>query len=214
MKIGVVIPAFGDWYIRKSADAVDSVMGLVVPDGVEVVWQVIEVVDNVSVARNQGAKHMLAKDADWLIFLDADDLLDPGYVEKALPYMDLVDLIQPATCGFYPDGSTDEEPNLIEPARSFLQRNHIVIGAPVRASLFEEVGGFNDLPVLEDWDLWIRVMLAGGVVYESPGSIYWVGVNPKGRNLVGQGGGSADHRSTYSHIRSQTSTRLLKLDRL
>lgn len=130
-------------------------------------------------ARNSAA-YMAS--TEWLIFCDADDTLDPRYVEKMLEPLDDSTLRQPSTLGVYPDGAEDSTPVLI-PARPLDQSNYLVIGSMCKREAFLDVGGFDDsLPVLEDWDLWLRLWKAGAVIGARPEAIYRVGVNPNSRN--------------------------------
>jgi hypothetical protein len=139
-------------------------------------------------ARNRAAAKL---ETDWLIFLDADDELDERYVESMLAGDG--DIRQPSTLGVYSDGTEDDYPVLIPPKSNLLIGNHLVIGSMVRSDLFFEVGGFQDLPILEDWDLWIRCWLAGAKIGVAPEAIY--------RVHVSQGRNSSDmHGSVYTQI--------------
>jgi glycosyl transferase family 2 len=133
--------------------------------------------DTLSGARNEAAGRTKA---EWLVFLDADDALDHHYVEEMLK--GTADLRQPATLGVYADGTTDDFPVVISRRPSILDANHLVIGTMVRRELFLSVGGFRPLPVLEDWDLWIRCLLSGATQEAMPQAIYRVGVSRDGRN--------------------------------
>lgn len=148
-------------------------------------------------ARNASA---VGTNADWLIFLDADDELDPLYVEVMLAGEG--DIRQPSTIGVYQDGGTDDYPVLIPPnPGGMMVGNHLIIGCMVRRTLFEIVGGFReDLPILEDWDFWIRCQLAGGTVGQCPEAIYRVHVNPGSRNT------QSNHGQIYSEIQARYQT--------
>lgn len=153
--------------------------------------------ETLAAARNAGAKRA---QGEWLCFLDADDCLDAGYLAAMSFVADTLTvdaLLQPATQGFYPDGALDPEPNVI-PRRDLQTSNFMVVGTLVRAEQFERVGGFVELPFLEDWDLWLRCAVDGAIHEAVPDAIYWVGVNPDSRNLI------PDKRavqSTYNKIR-------------
>ena len=148
---------------------------------------------NLALARNLGAQ---ASDADWLIFLDADDELDPYYIEAMLSGDG--DIRQPMTLGVT-DGVEDDYPVLIPPkSGGFMVGNHLVIGSMVRRELFMVAGGFADMPVLEDWDLWIRCRLSGGEVGTAPAAIYRVHVRTESRNTEQNG-----HHHYYSLIQNQ-----------
>lgn len=115
---------------------------------------------------------------DYLIFLDADDELDSRYVESMLGVYG--DIRQPSTLGVV-DGVEDDAPVLI-PKKSLLLGNYIVIGAMVLRDFFVRVGGFDDLPVAEDWSLWLRCWIEGAQITECPNAIYKVHVRPGSRN--------------------------------
>jgi GT2 family glycosyltransferase len=119
-------------------------------------------------ARNAGAA---AAEGEWLIFLDADDELDRGYVTAMLAAAGPdVDLIQPARQSVV-DGRDVGEPEMLA-ARPLTSSNYLVVGTAVRASLFAEVGGFDDWPLYEDWDLWLRCVHAGGRIGAAPAAVY------------------------------------------
>lgn len=127
--------------------------------------------------RNKAAAELKS---DWLIFLDADDVLHPQYIEKMLEGEG--DIRQPSTLGFYEDGREDEFPVLI-PEKPLIDGNYIVIGAMCRRDLFFEVGGFRDHSLYEDWDLWLRMEEAGATIGKCPEAIYKVFVKEGTRNF-------------------------------
>lgn len=150
---------------------------------------------NLGHARNMGGLQSKSK---WLIFLDADDELDIRYVEHMMDAVGDADLYQPSTLGIT-DGVEDDYPVLIPPKQSFMEGNHLIIGTMIRKELFVEAGAFDpELPVLEDWDLWIRCALAGGTIKEVPEAIYRVHVRPQSRNTVENG-----HHTYYSQIQQR-----------
>lgn len=134
-------------------------------------------------------------DTDWLCFLDADDELDVRYHE-AMDACIEGGIKRPATLGIV-DGIEDDEPYMIE--RADLQvRNFVVIGAFIRHEDFARVGGFSDDPVLEDWDLWIRLHLDGAEIVDVPDAIYRVHVRDDSRNSP-----HGDHHRVYSTIKNR-----------
>lgn len=198
-KVGIVIGIFGDLkeWTDRALRAAESVKRQTVTCPWVISWD-----DTLQKARNGGVELLVQECAEvgseieWLIFLDADDTLDPRYVEKML--RGTGDLRQPSTVGVYPDGSEDSVVVLIPPGRTLLEKNHLVIGSMIRASIFNAIGGFNDLPVLEDWDLWIRCARAGAQITACPDAVYRVGVNLDSRNQ------DTDlHNKTYLKIRER-----------
>jgi GT2 family glycosyltransferase len=149
-------------------------------------------------ARNNAAEDT---DAEWLCFLDADDELDPRYIEvmsHVSTHLDGDWLLQPATRGVYPDGREDPQ-SVVIPARPLLEGNYMVIGTLVRASQFQRLGGFANWPYAEDWDLWIRCWRDGAKMRAVPDAIYRVLVNGTGRNSCDR----ALQIRTYNAIRDQ-----------
>ena len=156
-------------------------------------------------ARNTAAQYLWT---DWVIFVDADDSLDVNYVKamKVKTYGEEDALFQPSTLGVYPDGKTDDYSVLI--AKTHLWKsNFLVIGTMCRLRSFVEVGGFRDYPVLEDWDLWIRMVINGAKVIVVPEAIYRVGVNEGSRNS-----NHKLHGQYYRIIRQEHNANREKLD--
>jgi glycosyltransferase involved in cell wall biosynthesis len=189
--VDVIIATYGDkelWDILAERALVSVMNQTIHPNSVYRCHD-----ENLAAARNIGAAD---SSSEWLIFLDADDELDPRYVEHMLAGDG--DIRQPSTLGVV-DGKEDDYPVLIPPrAGGFMVGNHLVIGSMVRRDLFMTAGGFRDLPVLEDWDLWIRCQLCGGDVGTAPEAIYRVHVRSQSRNTVENG-----HHQYYSLIQQE-----------
>lgn len=153
-------------------------------------------------ARNQAARYAATHhNTEWLCFLDADDELDPGYLEAmSRAAADTKDdwLLQPATLGVHPDGREDPYPVVI-PAKPLLDGNFMVIGTLVRADQFQRVGGFANWDYCEDWDLWIRCWRDGAQMKPVPEAVYRVHVNATGRNNCDR----ATQVRVYNQIRRQ-----------
>lgn len=145
-------------------------------------------------ARNDGAAKATTP---FIIFLDADDTLDVRYVEamqQAIEGSWAKSLWRPATLGVV-DGIEDDEPVMI-PRRPLREANFMVIGTMVMRDQFLALGGFRELPVLEDWDLWIRFAQQGSEVMDVPNAIYRVTVHTDSRNQ-----NTEVHHRTYNEIR-------------
>lgn len=184
--VGVVIGTYGDetYWAEWASSAYESVAEqTVTPDCIR--WRHDSTLAN---ARNNAAKQI---ETDYLIFLDADDTLDPGYVQAMLAVDG--DIRQPSTLGIQ-NGVADDYPVLI-PETNLRRANYIVVGAMVKRSLFFEVGGFAELPCLEDWDLFLRMWLAGAKITAAPDAIYRVTVRESSRNQD-----QALHGRVYSDI--------------
>lgn len=181
--IGVVVATFGDIDWRRIANqhAIPSIgLQTSAADQVAIVHAA-----SLHQARNDGAKQL---DTDWVIFCDADDELDPGYVAAMRAVTAGCDgdwLIQPSTQGFHPDGTQDPSPALIPPrGPTLLSGNHLVIGTLARTEQVIRVGGFRERPAWEDWELWARCWIDGAQIGVCPDAVYWVGVNAQSRNSL------------------------------
>jgi GT2 family glycosyltransferase len=189
--VDVIIGTYGSWEVwgvlaHRARLSVDN--QTVLPNSVYEVHD-----QSLALARNNGA---LDSTADWLIFLDADDELDPHYIEEMLKGTG--DIRWPSTIGFYENGQMDDFAVPHEPRSSLLVGNHMVIGSMVRREMFIDVAGFRELPVLEDWDLWIRLTLAGAQAVSCPNAIYRVHVHSDSRNQ------NIDlHSRTYTEIQQR-----------
>lgn len=118
---------------------------------------------------------------DWLIFLDADDELAPGYIgamRRALeqhpdgkvlftPAVQQIRKGRPGNPFFFPECSLETG-------------NWLVIGTMVSSALFNEVGGFHEHPHgLEDWNFFARCVRAGARIVRVRDAVYRAFVNPQ-----------------------------------
>jgi GT2 family glycosyltransferase len=137
------------------------------------------------------ARNRLAEDAsgDWLIFLDADDELGPGYVtgmmrsaaRKGVPERAL---LTPAVSYWYPGRRRANSPRFL-PHCDLSQGNYLVLGTMVQRDLFRQVGGFSDYPHgYEDWSLWAKCWKAGAKVIQVRRAVYIAHVDPNSKHRV------------------------------
>lgn len=183
--ISVVIPAFN--YGHFVAGAVDSVLSqtfddleVIVVEGGSTDPQSAETTANLvrpkttilyrdaprllGDNRNFGIAHTRGK---YICCLDADDLLNPTYLEKALFLLETqgFDVVSSAyelfgdTSGVYRPMERPALPDLVE-------GNHVAVCGVFRRSMWEEVGGYADTGlgekfVYEDWRFWVRLAARG-----------------------------------------------------
>lgn len=171
--VTICVATFGDryWQDKALATAVPSAMQqpalLNVQHG-----------DTLADARNRCAD--LAT-TEWLVYLDADDHLEAGYIDAMLaadgglraPELHLV----------HPDGTIDI-PELT--TRDMNVTNQCAIGTMIRREMLLDVGGFWEEPAWEDWSLFRRCWLLGASIVHVPGAVYVSHVDPAGRNSTVQ----------------------------
>lgn len=130
-------------------------------------------------------RNMLAEQArgDYLVFLDADDELERGYIaamKAARPERDT--LLTPAVS--YVVHGRRMRPKFW-PEVDLRYANWLVIGTAISRSLFWEIGGFSDeeeFGAYEDWELWLRASAAGATVRKVPDAIYVAHQEPTSRH--------------------------------
>lgn len=135
-------------------------------------------------ARNQALECV---GTEWVIHLDADDELEPGYIDAMLagsadvraPMLNFrtgrrLQLWRPQVFGHRHDCTVE--------CVTSGAGNWIAIGAMVRTDLVREAGGWRDWPVYEDFDLWMRVLLLGATAELVTGAVYRAHVRRGSRN--------------------------------
>ena len=192
--ISVVITTYGDegWrelaYTRALASAEDQ--------GAHEVLVHHEPELEIGPARNAAAA---TATGEWLLFLDADDELSPGYVDAMKAAISRQGggkwLFQPAV-SYVRKGRIG--PPQINKVKDLSQDNYLVVGTVVRKHLFEEVGGFSDYPHgFEDWSLWAKCWRAGAQIVPVRKAIYVAHINPHSK-----------HRALWRNRKEQVATHL------
>lgn len=142
-------------------------------------------------------------DADWIAFLDDDDLLLPNHLETLLAHSDDADLVYPwfelleGADPLYVTQNGRLVPAFGVPFGEeqreyvFTSGNFIPVTVLVRRALLEEVGGFPqpgsaEWPheTCEDWGCWQRLLRAGARFKHVPERTWrwrWHGQNTSGR---------------------------------
>jgi len=112
-------------------------------------------------ARNVGVRHAGGR---YLCMVDADDLLEPIYLERSLQTLESRPDVAFASHWLraFGDEAWDWTPTDCG-FPSLLHANTLNGAALMRRDLFERVGGFDETMVdgCEDWEFWIRVVDAG-----------------------------------------------------
>ena len=123
----------------------------------------------VAAARNHAARLASGK---YFLFLDADDVILPGYIEKAVEILENqpnCKLVYPQAEFFEAQSGLWEIP-AYEGLQSLLLGNRFPSSISIhRAADYHSLGGFDEsLKTHEDWDYWIRLLQNGGEVYRIP----------------------------------------------
>lgn len=72
----------------------------------------------------------------------------------------------------------------------------MVVGATARTDLVRAVGGWRELPIYEDWDLWLRCWRYGCRIARAPEAVYRAHVRPGSRNR----GMPVEQRNRWHHL--------------
>jgi hypothetical protein len=131
-----------------------------VPEGIP--YLILENDGELAAALNQGAR---AATTEYVLRLDADDILDTESVHMQVQACWDVDVAYPSLLHITEDGG--RATGITTPGEFCGNRlqvwNYIPgAGCVIRRKKLLEVGGWHELPTLEDWDLWIRLFRAGG----------------------------------------------------
>ncbi|MBB3861814.1 glycosyltransferase involved in cell wall biosynthesis [Novosphingobium hassiacum] len=129
----------------------------------------------VSTARNRA---IAATSAPLIALLDGDDLFRPAYLETMVAVLESDPNVRLATCNARIFGAVSRERTCVEAKQGtgdgvrgsladVLDRSfNVYIGTTFRRADFKAVGGFDTtMAQSEDFDLWVRLMLRGGVAY-------------------------------------------------
>lgn len=178
MDVSVAVATFGHswWRQLAQARAIPSATALDVP-------VVHAHAATLHEARNAALAHV---GTEWVIHLDADDQLTPGYVEAMAA--GTADVRAPSVS--YIHGGRPRPPGMPRVAghahecvaTCLRQGNWLVVGSTVRVDLVREVGGWRDFTWSEDWDLWLRCWQAGATIEAVPQAVYRAHVRPDSRN--------------------------------
>jgi len=125
-------------------------------------------------------------ETEFVIHLDADDELEPGYVEALAS--GTADLRAPAVR--YVTAHRERAPYVPRvaghahacTAACLPDGNWLVIGSAVRAQMLRDVGGWRQFAWSEDWDAWIRCWQAGATIEAIPEAVYRAYVRLDSRN--------------------------------
>jgi len=113
---------------------------------------------------------------DWIAPLDDDDVIFPNHLQLLAAQSENADVVY-SPPSKYGSGSI----HAFNP-KELPGRNHIGMTSLIRRSMFEKVNGFWDKARFEDWDLWLRILKAGGRFVYVPTPTWTYRQQPDSRN--------------------------------
>lgn len=156
-EVAVCVCTFGDfrYWDFLAQRAVESIEKQTAP------CQLIRIHGNsLSESRNEAARRVSQK---YIIYVDADDWIEQDYVEKMLECDG--DVRVPLVQQRLEDGQVG--PIEAKNPTRLIDNNWVIISAMVEREMLLRLGGFRELPALEDWDLWLRFWIDGAKFVQS-----------------------------------------------
>lgn len=200
-KVSVIMPCYNDGaYIEEAVESVFSqtyknIELIVIDDGSddEYTVQVLKRLShsNIKVIRTQrlrpaGARNVGIAEASgiYILPLDADDKIEPEYVEKAVKIMEENKQIGVVYC--YADLFGEKTGRWDLPNYAFdkmLLDNIVFVSALFYKKDWEKVGGFRAGMKygMEDYDFWLSIMELGKEIYQIPEVLFHYRIKPKSR---------------------------------
>jgi glycosyltransferase involved in cell wall biosynthesis len=153
--------------------------------------------DSLAQARNAALAEV---ESEFVIHLDADDELEPGYIEAMS--RGSADIRAPSVRRVYPRYGIPEDTAVVPKVWSHEHSctgeclragNWIVIGACARTELVRNIG-WEEFGWSEDWAMWARAWKAGATFETISEAVYRAYHNRRGRNRVGRAKALRWHR--------------------
>ena len=132
-------------------------------------------------ARNTGVRHSTGR---FICLLDSDDMVEPGYLEKCVWFLDSNSAF--AFCNSYSVVFGEQEylwRTGFERGSAHLQANSGPPISVIRRSAYDDSGGFDESIRFghEDWDFWLAMAKAGNWGYTIPEFLQWYRKRGDGR---------------------------------
>lgn len=119
-----------------------------------------------AIARNNGIR---ASVGEYILPLDADDIIDPTYIEKALNHFQEHPETSIVYCRARLFGAVNQDWDLPQyNYESFIWMNCIFCSAVFKRADYDKTIGYNPNMIygFEDWDLWLSILSKDSTVYQ------------------------------------------------
>ncbi|GAA1706876.1 glycosyltransferase family 2 protein [Fodinicola feengrottensis] len=123
---------------------------------------------------------------DLVAQLDADDMVLPHHLEiLSDAYAERPGLISPRPLSWTGSGpaspatyTKDRFPLPGDQLAQLLVTNYVLVGALYSRDLYHRIGGYRQIALGEDWDLWVRLVAGGAPITKVPDPSYLYRVRP------------------------------------
>jgi len=135
----------------------------------------------VAKARDAGVRMSTGK---LLLFVDADDKIAPDFIQQCGRVIaKKIDIAYPNMILFddVPVNKLVDNPSKITPKYLLGKKTGIPVTSMMWRKMYDDLGGFRDLPIFEDWDFWIRAMF-NGYTFGRANTLLWYRQNKDSRN--------------------------------
>lgn len=161
-----------------------------------------EVNRGLAAARNTGIK---AAHGEYILCLDADDRLSASCIEELMAHAAPETIVIP---GLQTWGETDVESAACPPftKETLLHSNRIHCASLYPKAMWEKVGGYDESEIMrtgyEDWDFWLRMIVAGCTAIPLTGKMFWYRIRPDSmvRSITPE-----QHTTLHNYIKSKHS---------
>jgi glycosyltransferase involved in cell wall biosynthesis len=136
--------------------------------------------EGVSTARNNAIKHSTGK---YLLPLDADDLINPSYIEEGVAILEENANVKIVYCNAEKFGLQSGIWDVRDFDISIMAYDNMIFASAIfRKQDWERVEGYSEnLKVLEDWELWLNILKTGGQVRKIPKSYFYYRIHNKSK---------------------------------
>jgi glycosyltransferase involved in cell wall biosynthesis len=118
-----------------------------------------------------------------VLFVDADDKLNPDFIQRCGEVITQCDVAYPNLLlfGDVERNKLQDSPKELFPQYILGKTCSIPVTSMMWRKVYEGLGGFQPLPVYEDWDFWIRAMCKG-YIFKRANTILWYRQSASSRN--------------------------------